>query len=144
MTTTPRAAVLPAALAMLALVACSQAADPAPEPLPAEDVVAAELPSDEPNPVFTYDGWIGRWTSVEGMYLDVQPTGDGTYQLEMQSDLDTLGTYTGTSTAEGIAFERAGEMLVLRATDGAATGLKYLDGKSDCLTVREGEGYCRD
>ena len=144
MTIVRRAAMLPAALAMLALTACSQAADPAPEPSPTEEVAVAEVPSDEPNPVFTYDGWIGRWTGVEGMYLDVQPRGDGTYQLEMQSDLDTLGTYTGTSTAEGIAFERAGEMLVLRATDGAATGLKYLDGKSDCLTVREGEGYCRD
>ena len=29
-------------------------------------------------------------------------------------------------------------------TDGDATGLKYLAGKKDCLTVEPGEGYCRD
>jgi hypothetical protein len=28
-------------------------------------------------------------------------------------------------------------------TNGDATGLKYLAGKTDCLTVKSGEGYCR-
>ena len=30
------------------------------------------------------------------------------------------------------------------ATDGDATGMKWLAGKARCLTVRVGEGYCRD
>ncbi|MFM7349385.1 MAG: hypothetical protein ACKO01_07835, partial [Erythrobacter sp.] len=66
------------------------------------------------------------------------------YDLEMQSDLDTRGSYTGTATAEGIAFERGGEIRVLRKATGAETGLKWLADKQDCLMVVEGEGYCRD
>jgi hypothetical protein len=32
----------------------------------------------------------------------------------------------------------------IRATDGPATGMKWLSDKSNCLTIRSGEGYCRD
>jgi hypothetical protein len=78
------------------------------------------------------------------MFVDIQPDGAGGWVLEMQSDLDTTATYAGVSTAEGIAFERDGQTLVLREGDGAATGLKWLDGKENCLVVAEGEGYCRD
>jgi hypothetical protein len=33
---------------------------------------------------------------------------------------------------------------VIRATNGNGTGMKWLVGKADCLTVRVGEGYCKD
>ena len=32
----------------------------------------------------------------------------------------------------------------ITATDGEATGMKWLLDKQNCLTVRSGEGYCRD
>jgi hypothetical protein len=32
---------------------------------------------------------------------------------------------------------------VLRATDGAGTGMKWLADKTDCLVVAPGEGFCR-
>jgi len=32
----------------------------------------------------------------------------------------------------------------IRATDGEQTGMKWLREKANCLTVRSGEGYCRD
>ncbi len=32
----------------------------------------------------------------------------------------------------------------IRATSGAETGMKWLSDKLDCLTIRPGEGYCRD
>jgi hypothetical protein len=90
--------------------------------------------------------YLGRWRGVEGLNLVVTPrAGDAAaVTLAMQWSLDDKGTYDGTVTAEGIAFDRAGAHELLRPTDGAATGLKYLDGKRDCLTVKPGEGYCRD
>lgn len=87
---------------------------------------------------------VGRWIGVEGMVLDVTPNGPDTYALTMQYDLDHKGSYTGRAAAGGIAFERDGKTLMLKPSNGAATGLKYLDGKRDCLTVAPGEGYCRD
>jgi len=138
-----------ASLALLSLSACSQASpdsdNPTPDPALASAAADVDAGADAGSqPIVNRDGWVGRWIGVEGMFLNIQPTGDGTYQLEMQSDLDTKGTYVGTSTAEGLSFERGGETLVLRQSDGAATGLKWLDGKEDCLTIASGEGYCRD
>lgn len=92
---------------------------------------------------FDHADWAGRWTGVEGMFLEIVPAGDGTYVLTMQSDLDTLGTYEGRDTADGIAFERGGKELLLKPASGDETGLKYLVGKNNCLMVASGEGYCR-
>lgn len=91
------------------------------------------------------DGWLGRWTGVEGTYLIVS-SGDapGRYRLEMQYTLDDKASLDGTATADGIAFSRRDGAQLLRATDGKATGLKHLADKKDCLTVKPGEGYCRD
>ncbi len=126
--------------AMTLLGACNSSADSgakgtadAEVPAPAATVAAA-APRME---------WAGKWTGVEGMYVEITPVGE-TYKLEMQSDLDTLGTYSGTVTADGIAFERDGDTLLLKPASGDETGLKYLAGKTNCLMVEPGEGYCRD
>jgi len=92
-----------------------------------------------------HDAWVGRWTGVEGTYLVVSKAAlPGHYRLEMQYTLDSKGTYDGQGDAEGIEFTRPDGNQVLRASDGDATGLKYLAGKKDCLKVKDGEGYCRD
>ncbi len=109
---------------------------PTPTPTP--------TPSATATPLASATRYLGRWTGVEGMYLVVSDPAQGDVQLEMQYDLDNKGSYTGTVTPEGIRFVRGGETLLLRPSDGAATGLKWLDGKRDCLTVKQGEGYCRD
>lgn len=88
--------------------------------------------------------WAGKWIGVEGMFVEITPTADGAYSLTMQSDLDTLGTYVGKDADGGIAFERGGETLLLKPATGDQTGLKYLAGKTDCLMVADGEGYCRN
>lgn len=91
--------------------------------------------------------WIGRWTGVEGMYLDIQPDparGNGAFMLEMQYSLDDMGTFPGDAVGSGIRFTRPDGTFLLTATDGEATGLRYLLDKQDCLTVTTGEGYCRD
>lgn len=87
--------------------------------------------------------YLGRWRGVEGMFLNVtKGQGDGV-MLEMQWDLDHKGSFPATVTPEGLRFTRNGTEEVARPSDGDATGLKWLAGKQDCLTVKSGEGYCR-
>lgn len=88
--------------------------------------------------------WAGKWIGPEGLYVIIRPLDGSSVELEMQSDLDTLDTYAGSITPEGISFERGGEMLLLKPASGADTGLKYLAEKTNCLMVQPGEGYCRD
>lgn len=88
--------------------------------------------------------YLGRWVGVEGMYLNVAKAPKGGVMMEMQYDLDNKATVPGSVTAEGLRFMRNGVAETAVHTDGAATGLKYLAGKKDCLTVKSGEGYCRD
>jgi hypothetical protein len=91
------------------------------------------------------DGLVGRWRGVEGLNLVIaKDRAPGHYTLDMQYSLDGKGKFAGVATAEGIAFTRPDGEKVLRPTDGDATGLKWLAGKKDCLTVAPGEGYCRD
>ena len=86
--------------------------------------------------------WLGRWTGPEGTWLQVDRTGTG-YSVTIKN-LDAARTFPAAATAEGITFERDGVRENLRATDGQDTGMKWLAGKTDCLTVNAGEGYCRD
>lgn len=109
-------------------------------------VSATPSPVASTTPSLDRARYLGRWRGVEGLNLVVSPRADADtlVSLAMQWSLDDKGTYDGEVTAEGIAFQRAGARELLRLTDGAATGLKYLDGKRECLTVKPGEGYCRD
>ncbi len=134
------------ALTLLAAAALTACSGPAPDTSSdgnmtsagsVERKVAAPK-SDAPN-------YAGRWIGVEGMVLDVAPTDTpGHYALTMQWDLDNKGKFDGTATGDTIAFDRGGIHETLRPTNGDATGLKYLSGKTDCLTVKPGEGYCRE
>jgi hypothetical protein len=106
---------------------------------------AAGLKNEVTGKAVDRDDWVGRWKGVEGTYLVVSKGKDaGTYKLEMQYTLDDKGKFDGTGTSEGISFKRPDGEQLLKASDGDATGLKYLAGKKDCLTVKTGEGYCRD
>ena len=144
----------------LTLAACTQPApDPAPSATPTERVGPVAAPRDEPGggqmrdnavePAATAaleERYLGRWIGVEGLNLTVTKLAEpGHYQLEMQygTDADMAGTYEGVGTPEGIAFTRPDGAQVLRASSGDETGLKYLAGKTDCLKVKDGEGYCR-
>jgi hypothetical protein len=120
--------------------ACSTPKEPPAAAPPSSSTTPAAPTASRPDASFA-----GRYRGVEGMYLVVAPPdAAGRTKLEMQYDLDHKGTFDGTTTSEGISFVRDGKTEVLRPSDGDKTGLKYLAGKKDCLTVREGEGYCRD
>lgn len=163
---TPRMKTAALLLALSTLVACSDgrpagdasapdappASDAAPT-APAQPDTAAPVadpatpPATPPTPADsakTEADYVGRWTGVEGMYLVVAAKPGGGVSLDMQWDLDNKGTFDGSVTAEGLRFTRNGVAETAVHTDGDATGLKYLAGKQDCLTVKPGEGYCRD
>jgi hypothetical protein len=75
-------------------------------------------------------------------YLDIAGA-NGAYEITIK-DLDSARTFAGAATGDQVDFERDGIKESLRATDGNTTGMKWLAGKADCLTVKTGEGYCRD
>ena len=58
--------------------------------------------------------------------------------------IDGERTFVGTEGPGHIYFERDGVQEKIQATDGEATGMKWLADKSTCLTIKEGEGYCRE
>ena len=151
-----RGTVIVAALALSACGASERRSEGAATQAAIENSAATPLPapkaptppaSPTPTPSATatlgVNHYLGRWTGVEGMYLVVTDPAQGDVKLEMQYDIDNKGNFVGTVTPEGIRFERGGEQLMLRPSNGDATGLKWLAGKQDCLTVKPGEGYCR-
>lgn len=114
----------------------------------AENVTAEAEKAEKAAAAPNRDAWVGKWVGVEGLVLTIEkdPAGPGRYRLTNTYGLDqgANGTFAGVASEDGIAFTRPDGAKELHATDGASTGLKYLDGKKDCLTVSVGEGYCRD
>lgn len=106
----------------------------------------AATPNEESNisapSVPRTDDWVGRWNGPEGTYLHVA-VANGGYEITIM-DLDSARTFKGSAAGDQIDFERDGTKESLRATDGNGTGMKWLAGKADCLTVKAGEGFCRD
>ena len=88
------------------------------------------------------DAWLGRWIGPEGTYLEIAGK-NGAYEVTVK-DLDVARTFDGVAAGDRIEFVRDGAKESLRATDGDATGMKWLAGKTNCLTIEVGEGYCRD
>jgi hypothetical protein len=88
------------------------------------------------------DQWLGNWFGPEGTFL-LLTGGNGKYEITIQN-LDGPLTVQGLAAGSLIVFERNGVKEYLGARNGAETGMKWLSEKSNCLTVRSGEGYCRD
>ncbi|WP_260582800.1 hypothetical protein [Sphingopyxis sp. PET50] len=125
--------ILLGAAALVVLSGCEKAEAPAPSPTETTEVVDETMPpeaaTDESDPATAphrFASWAGKWTGVEGMYVTITPGEPGKYRLEMQSDLDTKGTYDGSDSEHGIKFARGTEELSLHRGNGDETGLKYL------------------
>jgi hypothetical protein len=88
------------------------------------------------------DKWIGKWNGPEGTFLQLTGS-NGKYEVTIQS-LDGPRTFQGQAVGNQIEFERNSVKESLRATNGSETGMKWLTEMSNCLTVRAGEGYCRE
>jgi len=100
----------------------------------------ASVSPSSPDPALA---WLGQWNGPEGTYLKLEAAGPGRYEIRIK-DLDAERTFQGTAKDGAVQFERDGKQESIRATDGDATGMKWLAGKATCLTVRAGEGYCRN
>lgn len=88
--------------------------------------------------------YVGKWIGPEGLVLDVKAKPGGGVTIANQWTLDDKGNFDGTVTPEGLTFTRNGATVTAKPSDGDATGMKWLAGKKDCLTVTAGsEGYCR-
>lgn len=142
--------------ALLLIVAC-QPSTPAPTPVAAAPEPAAPTAESAPSPATTPivaspampgpptkipDAWVGKWIGPEGTFLELARTGTG-YAVTIQS-LDGLARFDGNWAGDRIAFSRGGQAESIHASNGAETGMKWLADKKDCLTVKTGEGFCRD
>ncbi|MGH8517359.1 MAG: hypothetical protein ACREUE_07850 [Panacagrimonas sp.] len=100
-------------------------------------------PQEKPDPKVAHlDAWLGRWNGPEGTFLELKPAGDQ-YALTIQN-LDGPKSYTGREVGNHLEFDRDGQVESIQASNGDATGMKWLIDKQDCLTIRRGEGFCRD
>lgn len=122
------------------------AAPAAPEAPAAATADAAAEPSAEPAPpqalLPAASGWLGKWIGPEGTFLELSES-NGAYKLTIQS-LDGPAIYDAVAIEDRIEFQRNGTTETIRATSGAETGMKWLLDKKDCLTIKTGEGFCRE
>ncbi len=119
---------------MLFVAGCSE------QTVPDGQGLAGSSPSPRPQP--PTDQWLGQWNGPEGTFLRLSGE-NGNYEITVRN-LDGPRIFKGSAAGEGVRFERDGIQETLRATNGRDTGMKWLADKSNCLTVRPGEGYCRD
>ena len=108
---------------------------------PAHDIATIPTPAEAIQDNST-DQWLGQWNGSEGTFLRLEADG-GKYTVTIQN-LDGPRTFEGVSSGNTIRFERDGIQESIHASNGAETWMKWLSEKSNCLTVRTGEGYCRD
>lgn len=137
--------------AMLLMVACARGEDARPIENATVADNAADAAIDDVDPAdnaasagLPTDSWIGKWIGVEGLVLDIQPTGDRGHYMLSVTLLDGTKSYEGVADGDMIRFTRNGRPESVRAATGDQTGLKWLAGKTNCLMIQQGEGFCRD
>lgn len=90
------------------------------------------------------DAWTGKWIGVEGLVLDIQPSGERGHYVLSVTLLDGTKSYDGVADGNVIRFTRNSRPESIRAATGDETGLKWLAGKQNCLMIQQGEGFCRE
>src|SRR3546814_11236062 len=85
---------------------------------PVDTATPVDPEADPATAPHRFASWAGKWTGVEGLYVTITPTEPEHYKLEMQSDLDTKGTYEGHDSEHGIQFERGGKPFTLYRAHG--------------------------
>jgi hypothetical protein len=124
-------------VAVAVLAGCDKNADPPAPAAPAQPVPSQPAPKE-----VTTDRWVGQWNGPEGTYLRLSG-GEGKYDVAIRN-LDGERGFKGEAAGDRIRFQRDGVEESIRATDGKETGMKWLADKKDCLSIKTGEGYCRD
>jgi hypothetical protein len=126
----------------VAAAANASAHAPPPAVLPPPDMGTPAEPVSNDLGTKIVDGWVGTWTGPEGTSLKIDKQQVG-YEVTV-TNLDGPRQFHGIAAGDVLQFERDGTTETLHAGNGAATGMKWLAGKKDCLVVKAGEGYCRD
>lgn len=119
-----------AAAALVSMSACKEQSAPMEYAAPATAVS------------ISFDSWLGQWNGPEGTFLSLRKV-DDEYEVTIQS-LDGPSKYLGRAAQDRIEFARNGTTESIRASNGEATGMKWLADKENCLTIKAGEGFCRD
>lgn len=122
-----------------AVTACGKQDPVAPVAPAAAPASAASAVAPAPSVV---QGWMGTWIGQEGMVLTLTARQDRKVDV-LIVDLDGERRFEGVVGSDHIQFERDGIQEKIRATNGEATGMKWLADEANCLTVKEGEGFCR-
>jgi hypothetical protein len=138
-----------AAISVATFAACTPDNKPAttppvssPSPVASPSASPTGSPAAGDKKVSKVDAWAGKWTGVEGTYLNLTKKGDK-YTVEI-ANLDGPKTYEGTAKGDTIEFTRNGKTETIKAATGAETGMKYLEKETNCLVVTKGsEGFCR-
>lgn len=104
-------------------------------------LIGLSLSACKPDADPAIGGWLGLWTGPEGTSLVVGRTG-GEYEVIIRN-LDGPRRFTAVPDPTGLRFTRDGVGETLHHGDGKATGMKWLSGKTNCLIVKAGEGFCR-
>lgn len=131
---------------VLTLAACGEkpGADPAATGVAADEAASVAVEGLTPQPP-EVDAFAGRWAGPEGLFLQIDPQGEGEYRLTLKDSLDDQAEYTAEVTPTGLSFQRKGRTVIIHKGTGAETGFKWLAEKKDCLILVDGEeGYCRD
>lgn len=92
------------------------------------------------------NAWVGRWVGPEGTFLEIANKDglySGRYTLTNRYSLDAQASFEALADRNSLVFTRNGTKLRLIAGSGDETGMKWLAGKTNCLIVAPGEGYCR-
>lgn len=113
-----------------------------PSPVASPSASPTGSPAADDKKVSKVDAWAGKWTGVEGTYLNLTKKGDK-YTVEI-ANLDGPKTYEGTAKGDTIEFTRNGKTETIKTATGAETGMKHLEKETNCLVVTKGsEGFCR-
>ena len=139
-------------VAVLLLAACARGEDAGPlENVSVADKQAEQAVIDDldtaanaTSGTLPTDAWVGKWVGIEGTVLDIQPAGEAGHYVLSVTLLDGTNSYDGTAEGDMIRFARNNRSESVRAATGAATGLKWLADKQNCLMIQQGEGFCRD
>lgn len=137
----PHAIILPALLMGWLGAGCGDRGAARPPAAASDDAAPVAAPVQAPASLPT-DRWVGQWDGPEGTSLVIGGR-DGVYELVI-TNLDGARRFPARADGERIVFTRDGTGESLRPTNGLDTGMKWLSEKTQCLTIRAGEGYCRD
>ncbi len=88
--------------------------------------------------------WMGEWTGPEGTSLVLRDLGNNDVEVQV-TNLDGPRVFAGrvSDDRDAIVFVRDGISEAIHPGTGTETGMKWLADKTNCLVVKQGEGYCR-